>query len=237
MPGPTGTPCNTPEVDSGTLARTASKPPSISADLPAESKDSSTSRLCRSQICHLTLQRIKKVYGSLDDIKLEMVEKNDLGVDGYVDPESPKTIHVAKSAEDIPQTVEHELIHVRQFAEFFGNVSDDERRKELRDMANAMTQKEWVDWNFQLEKEAYKLAAKAYDMKSPADKRLYLEKLNANAKRANLSPQEVLKLEQETIDNLIRVTYEKAWIGNWKRLRGDTSDLAPPAMPKPTMGR
>lgn len=237
MPGPTGTPCNIPEVDLGTLARTSSKSPAINMDLPSELKESIHSRLCQSKICHLTLEKIKKVYGSLDEIKIKVVEENTFGVNGYVDPGSPKTIHVAKTDEDVQQTVEHELIHVRQYAELFGNVTDKERRQKLRDMANQMTQKEWVDWNFQLEKEAYELAVKTHDMKSPAERRLYCEKLKAAAKRANLSTNQILKLEQESIDNFIRLRYEGAWINNWKRLRGDHSDLAPPSMPKPKLSR
>ena len=114
MPSPIGTPCNIPEVDSGTLARTSSKSPAINMDLPSELKESIHSRLCQSKICHLTLEKIKKVYGSLDEIKIKIVKANSFGVNGYVDPGSPKTIHVAKTMvdEDVQQTVEHELIHV-----------------------------------------------------------------------------------------------------------------------------
>lgn len=231
MPGPIGTPCDIPEVDSGTLVRTSSKPPGINIELTSEPNDSISVRLCKSQICHLTLERIKKVYGSLDDIKLKTVKNNIFGANGYVDPGSPKTIHVANTDD---QTIEHELIHVRQFAEYFGNITDDERRERLRNMAKKMTQKEWGQWNFQLEKEAYELSTKSQYMKSSAERRLYLEKLKATAKRANLSPEEILKIEQESIDNYIRHVYEESWINNWKRLRGmgDFPDLAPPYIPK-----
>lgn len=192
----------------------------------------------KSQICIDTLERIKVVYGSLKEIKIKPLKFGKPTDEGGVSPDSPKTILIKEGQKDVVGTLRHELVHVRQFAEFFGDVSDDERREKLVNMAKRMSQEEWVEWNFQLEKEAFRIAAKIQDdLKSPADKRRYLQNLEEAAKKLNVSTDEVLEDNQKTIDNLIMLFYEARWIGYWRLLRGDLPELAPPYIPGPRLGR
>jgi len=209
-----------------------SNPPGVNIDsstanvaVSIKPKDPMLREFCTSRICHLTFNRIVKVYGSLDDIRVEIVKKGLDDIDGYVDPVSPKVIHVIKKD---AVTIEHELIHVRQYAEYFGNITDDVRRKKLTDMANRMTQEDWIKWNLDLEKEAYE-----HSGKSPANDRSYSDKLKAAANRTHLSPEELQKMNQQSFENFLKFKYEKGWISKWKILRGNApNNLAPPAMPK-----
>jgi hypothetical protein len=139
---------------------------------------------------------------------------------------------------DIVNTIRHEVVHVRQFAEIFGNVPDVERRRRWEQMAREMTQNDWVEWNFKLELEAYQIAQGIdNELKSPIQKRAAEEELKAVAKRAGMSIAEFQKrFIIDSVRGLLRAQYEQHWINRWKSLRGDV-ELAPPYFPKPKLGK